>query len=57
MTFSLLQGLRVVELGESVSAPDCSERLIRVLSTTNFQLKGDCWEKDGYASKKPEPKE
>ena len=27
MTFSLLQGLRVVELGESVSAPYCSKLL------------------------------
>ena len=38
--------------------PKCKKmKLIRLISKTHIVLKGDCWEKDGYSSKKSEPSE
>ena len=37
--------------------PLCNELCGRILDLSSFQLKGGGWYKDGYGSKKPEPKE
>jgi predicted nucleic acid-binding Zn ribbon protein len=31
--------------------PECSEKCERILDISSFQLKGDCWAKDGYSKK------
>ena len=35
----------------------CDDLCERILDLSSFQLKGGGWYKDGYGSKKPEPKE
>ena len=37
--------------------PICNEHCGRIMDLSSFQLKGGGWYKDGYSSKKPEPKE
>ncbi len=44
---------RDIKLDSTISNDKCD----RIMDLSSFQLKGGGWYKDGYGSKKPEPKE
>lgn len=37
---------------DTIMCPECRSPAKKIISKTNFNLKGQCWAKDGYASKK-----
>jgi len=44
--------LALAHLNDDVSCPECHETMHRVISCTNFKLKGKGWSKDGYSTAK-----
>jgi len=41
---------------ETIECPSCNRKMTRVLSASNFQLKGKCWAKDNYGLKEGKKK-
>jgi putative FmdB family regulatory protein len=45
-TFEVSQSMKDEPLKE---CPNCEGELRKLISRSSFQLKGSCWEKDGYS--------
>ena len=43
----------LVDRDDTPRCPKCARLTRRVISSTNFVLRGDGWAKDGYAGRKP----
>jgi len=41
---------------KTTKCPSCNKRMNRVISPSNFQLKGRCWAKDSYGLKEQKKK-
>jgi len=39
---------RLLKSTDEVVCPNCNHTMNRMVSKSNFELKGKCWEKDGY---------
>jgi len=39
---------RLLKSADEVVCPNCNHTMNRMVSKSNFELKGKCWEKDGY---------
>jgi len=40
----------------TTKCPECGRRMNKILSPSNFQLKGHCWAKDSYGLKEQKKK-
>lgn len=43
----------LVKMGtESATCPKCGKKSKKIMSINSFHLKGECWERNGYANKR-----